>query len=94
MALLIQAAMAEEVTYDFSTNIPQGWTSSAKPTGFEQVGSKRGCQFTQSTTLTLKGSTGISKIEILCSFYTVVISEINSLLKHCFISFQTKKKGP
>lgn len=67
MALLIQAAMAEEVTYDFSTNIPQGWTSSAKPTGFEQVGSKRGCQFTQSTTLTLKGSTGISKIEILCS---------------------------
>ncbi|MCR5395575.1 MAG: hypothetical protein K6E86_09280 [Bacteroidales bacterium] len=67
MALLIQAAMAEEVTYDFSTSIPQGWTSSAKPAGFEQTSNKRGCQFTQSTTLTLKGSTGISKVEILCS---------------------------
>ena len=58
---------AEEVTYDFSSSIPNGWTSSVNPNGFEKTGSARGAQFTQNATLTLSGSKGISKVVVTCS---------------------------
>jgi hypothetical protein len=58
---------AEEVTYDFSSSIPNGWTSSVNPNGFEKTGSARGAQFAQNATLTLSGSKGISKVVVTCS---------------------------
>lgn len=61
---------AEEVTYDFSSSIPNGWTSSVNPNGFEKTGSARGAQFTQNATLTLSGSKGISKVVVTCSANT------------------------
>jgi hypothetical protein len=61
---------AEEVTYDFSSSIPNGWTSSVNPNGFEQTSPARGAQFTQSATLTLTGAKGISKVVVTCSANT------------------------
>lgn len=64
---LFSTMNAEEITYDFSSSIPNGWTASANPNGFETTGSARGAQFTQNATLTLSGSKGISKVVITCS---------------------------
>lgn len=61
------SAMASEVTYDFSTAIPTGWTASAKPNGFETSGSNRGTQFTTNATLTLSGVKNVTKVVVTCS---------------------------
>lgn len=65
--LLAASLQAAEVVYDFSSAIPQGWTTSAKPNGFETSGNCRGTQFTSNATLTLKGATNVSKVTITCS---------------------------
>lgn len=64
---LFSTMNAEEVTYDFSTSIPSGWSCSVEPNGFEKTGSERGAQFTKSSVLTLSGSKGISKVVVTCS---------------------------
>lgn len=61
------AAMAEAVTYDFSSSIPGGWTASATPNGFETTNLLRGTQFTTDATLTLAGVTDVTKVTITCS---------------------------
>lgn len=60
-------AKAGDITYDFSTAIPQGWTSTANPAGYETTNLARGTQFTATTTLTLAGQKGVSKVVINCS---------------------------
>ena len=64
---LFSTMNAEEVTYDFSTSIPSGWSCSVEPNGFEKTGSERGAQFSKSSVLTLSGSKGISKVVVTCS---------------------------
>lgn len=64
---LFSTMNAEEVTYDFSSSIPSGWSCSVEPNGFEKTGSERGAQFTKSSVLTLSGSKGISKVVVTCS---------------------------
>lgn len=61
---------AEEYTYNFSNEIPTGWTSSAKPNDFEKAGYERGCQFIVNTQLTLSGLKNVSKVVITCSANT------------------------
>lgn len=63
LGVSIGLAQAEEISYDFSSSIPNAWTSSVVPNSFEG----RGAQFTASGTLTLKGLQDISKVVILCS---------------------------
>lgn len=57
------SAQAEDIVYDFSSAIPNGWTSSVTPNDFEA----RGAQFIASGTLTLKGVKDASKVVVLCS---------------------------
>ncbi len=64
---LFGAMKAEEITYDFSTSIPDGWTASVNPNTFEKTNDERGAQFTQNATLTLTGAKGVSKVVITCS---------------------------
>lgn len=72
-ALLLAAglvpALAETFTYDFSTAIPDGWTSSTTPFGFETSGSARGAQYNGAgtTTLTLTGAEGVSSVTVTYS---------------------------
>lgn len=54
--LLCIASYADEVVYDFSASIPNGWTASEAPNGFETTNTARGCQFTKDAVLTLKGA--------------------------------------
>ena len=61
------SAYASEVTYDFTSSIPAGWTASAKPNGFETTGTSRGTQFTTSATLTLAGVKNVTKVVVTCS---------------------------
>lgn len=61
---------AEEVTYDFSSSVPQPWTCSVQPFGYETSGSLRGTQFNKTTpevTLTLAGVKNVSKVVVTCS---------------------------
>ncbi|MBP5346896.1 MAG: hypothetical protein J6Y99_11855 [Bacteroidales bacterium] len=64
---LFSTMNAEEVIFDFSTEIPTGWTSSPEPKGFEKTGSARGAQYTGNATLTLTGAKGVSKVVVICS---------------------------
>lgn len=72
-ALLLAAglvpALAETFTYDFSTAIPDGWTSSTTPFAFETSGSARGAQYNGAgtTTLTLTGAEGVSSVTVTYS---------------------------
>lgn len=61
------SAYASEVTYDFTSSIPAGWTASAKPNGFETTGTSRGTQFTTRATLTLAGVKNVTKVVVTCS---------------------------
>lgn len=60
-------AMAKDFTYDFMSSIPNGWTASKTPNAFEQSSPSRGCQFTTSSDLTLKGAKNVTKIVVTCS---------------------------
>ncbi len=60
-------AMAKEFTYDFMSSVPKDWTASTAPLAFETANLSRGCQFTSSTTLTLKGAKNVTKIVLTCS---------------------------
>lgn len=60
-------AMAKDFTYDFLTTLPKGWSASTAPAGYETTNLNRGCQFTSSTTLTLKGAKNVSKVVLTCS---------------------------
>lgn len=65
--LLCIASYADEVVYDFSASIPNGWTASEAPNGFETTNTARGCQFTKDAVLTLKGAKGVTKVVVVCS---------------------------
>lgn len=64
------AASAEEVLYDFASSVPQPWTSSVKPFGYETASPFRGTQFNKATpevTLTLVGVKNVTKVVVTCS---------------------------
>lgn len=66
----VLCGFAEEVTYDFSTSVPQPWVSSVQPFGYETSGSFRGTQFNKATpeaTLTLAGVKNVTKVVVTCS---------------------------
>ena len=67
LVMLLNMAQAEEITYDFSASTPKGWTANPAPTGYEVSNYERGAQFQKSSTLTLSGSKGISKVVVTCS---------------------------
>lgn len=66
----VVCAFAEDVTYDFSSSVPQPWASSVQPFGYETSGSMRGTQFNKATpeaTLILAGVKNVSKVVVTCS---------------------------
>lgn len=65
--LSVCSCFADEVTYDFSSGIPAGWTASTAPFGYEGGDTGRGMQFTSSSTLTLAGVTDVTKVVVTCS---------------------------
>lgn len=66
--LLLSGNMkAEDIVYDFLSAIPDGWTASADPNGYETTGTARGTQFITNATLTLPGVKDATKVVITCS---------------------------
>ena len=63
-ALLVCAAQVlAEATFDFSTSLPQGWTATVSPRGYED----RGAQFIENSELSLPGVSEVKQVTILCS---------------------------
>lgn len=61
-------AMAGDIVYDFTSGIPQPWSTSQNPLGAEATGElARGTQFTADATLTLQGVTDVTQVSIVCS---------------------------
>lgn len=58
---------AEDFSYSFSSSIPEGWTSSVTPNGYEATSTGRGSQFAASSTLTLKNVKNAKKVVVTCS---------------------------
>lgn len=76
----VLCAFAEEVTYDFSNSVPQPWTCSVQPFGYETSGSFRGTQFNKATpevTLTLAGVTNVTKVVVTCSSNIADLNDIS-----------------
>lgn len=70
LAFCTLAATAEEIVYDFSSSVPQAWSSSVAPYGYETSGSMRGTQFNVAngnSTLTLRGVKNATKVVVTCS---------------------------
>lgn len=67
---VLNCVIAKEITYDFSSKIPTGWSSDVAPNGYETTNLSRGTQFTKSAILTLKGTKNVSKVVITCSSNT------------------------
>lgn len=63
----LSAAWGAELTFDFNSSIPKGWTASVAPNGYETTGSSRGTQFTKESVLTLKNVENVTKVQITCS---------------------------
>lgn len=61
------AAYSVETTYSFASSLPDGWTASVNPYGFETADPARGTQFTASSNLSLSGLTGVTEVRIVCS---------------------------
>lgn len=76
----VLCGFAEEVTYDFSSSVPQPWTCSVQPFGYETSGSFRGTQFNKATpevTLTLAGVTNVTKVVVTCSSNIADLNDIS-----------------
>ena len=64
LALVASSCLAfAEASFDFTSSLPQGWTASVAPRGFED----RGAQFTENATLTLPGVSEVTQVTVICS---------------------------
>lgn len=75
-------AFADEVVYDFASSVPQPWTCSVQPFGYETSGAMRGTQFNKATpeaTLTLAGVTNVTKVVVTCSSNIANLNTISVL---------------
>lgn len=76
-------AFADEVVYDFTSSVPQPWTCSVQPFGYETSGSLRGTQFNKATpeaTLTLAGVKNVTKVVVVSSSN---IADLNTISVTC-----------
>lgn len=65
LTIIAMSASAKEFTYNFMNTLPSEWTSNPAPLAFEST--SRGCQYTSSATLTLKGAKNVTKVVLTCS---------------------------
>ena len=63
LALVASICFAKaEASFDFTTSIPKGWTTTVAPYGY----SERGAQFTSSSELTLADVQDVQEVTVAC----------------------------